>query len=42
MKGLASGLSFPALYNLFSVWTGPGERATLMSLAYAGVPTAQV
>ena len=35
-------MSFPSLYNLFSVWTTPEERATLMSLAYAGVPTATV
>jgi MFS family permease len=36
LQGLASGLSFPSLYNLFSSWTDPGERATLMSIAYAG------
>ena len=42
LQGLASGLSFPSLYNLFSVWTDPGERATLMSMAYAGIPTATV
>ena len=42
VQGLASGLSFPSLYNLFSVWTDPGERATLMSMAYAGIPTATV
>merc|ERR1719471_1229581 len=42
IQGLASGLAFPSLYNLFSVWSTPGERATLMSLAYAGVPTATV
>ena len=42
LQGLASGLSFPSLYNLFSSWTDPGERATLMSIAYAGIPTATV
>ena len=42
VQGLASGLAFPSLYNLFTVWTSPGERATLMSLAYAGIPTATV
>ena len=42
LQGLASGLSFPSLYNLFSSWTDPGERATLMSMAYAGIPTATV
>jgi len=42
LQGLASGLAFPSLYNLFSSWTDPGERATLMSIAYAGIPTATV
>ena len=42
VQGLASGLAFPSLYNLFSVWTSAGERATLMSLAYAGIPAASV
>ena len=42
IQGLASGLAFPSLYNLFTSWTSPGERATLMSIAYAGIPTATV
>ena len=42
LQGLASGLSYPSLYNLCSSWTDPGERATLMSIAYAGIPTATV
>jgi len=42
VQGLASGLAFPSLYNLFTSWTSPGERATLMSIAYAGIPTATV
>eukprot|EP00092_Neocalanus_flemingeri_P024646 GFUD01026731.1.p1 GENE.GFUD01026731.1~~GFUD01026731.1.p1 ORF type:complete len:504 (+),score=120.85 GFUD01026731.1:68-1579(+) len=42
LQGLASGLAFPSLYNLFSSWSDPGERATLMSMAYAGIPTATV
>ena len=35
-------MAFPSLYNLFSVWTSHHERATLMSLAYAGIPAASV
>ena len=42
VQGLASGLAFPSLYNLFTSWTSPEERATLMSMAYAGIPTATV
>ena len=42
LQGLASGLAFPSLYNLFSVWSCPQERATPMTLAYAGNPTATV
>jgi len=36
IQGLASGIVFPSLYQLFTGWAGEEERATLMSVAYAG------
>ena len=42
IQGLVSGLAFPSLYNLFSVWSGPDERATLMSIVFSGVAVANV
>jgi ACS family sodium-dependent inorganic phosphate cotransporter-like MFS transporter 5 len=42
MQGLVSGLAFPSVYNLFSVWTSPEERATLMSIVYSAVAGATV
>ena len=30
------------LFLLSSGWTGPDERATLMSISFAGIPTATV
>lgn len=34
--GLASGLAFPTIQPLFSRWSAPDERATLIGLAFAG------
>lgn len=42
IQGLATGLAFPSIYTLFNDWSSPKERATLMSVAFAGVPTACV
>lgn len=36
LQGLISGVAMPSLYNIFSVWSDPQERATLMSLVFSG------
>ena len=40
--GLVSGVVFPSFYNLFSVWSSPDERATLMSAVMSGIVVANV
>ena len=35
-------MAFPSLYNLFAVWSGPEERATLMSLVFSGISFANM
>ena len=40
IQGLVSGLAFPSTYNLFSKWSSPEERATIMSLVFSGIPVA--
>ena len=35
-----SGIAFPAIYHIFAAWSGSGERATIMSVAFAGIPFA--
>ena len=40
--GLVSGLAFPSLYNLFAIWSGPEERATLMSIVFSGISFANM
>ena len=42
LQGLVSGVAFPSLYNLFSVWSGLEERATLMSVVLSGISFANV
>ncbi len=42
IQGLVSGLAFPSVYNLFRVWTGLEERATLMSVVFSAVAGATV
>ena len=37
VQGLVSGFAFPSIYAFVAVWTSPGERATLMSLAFSGI-----
>ena len=36
---MVSGLTYPCLYNILTQWSGTADRATLMSLAFAGIPT---
>ena len=40
--GLVSGLAVPSLYNLFAIWSGPEERATLMSIVFSGISFANM
>ena len=40
IQGLVSGLAYPSTYNLFNKWTSPEERATIMSIVFAGIPVA--
>ena len=40
VQGLFSGLAFPSTYNLFNKWSSPEERATIMSIVFAGIPVA--
>ena len=40
IQGLFSGLAYPSTYNLFNKWTSPEERATIMSIVFAGIPVA--
>ena len=35
-------MAFPSLYNLFAVWSGPDERATLMSIVFSGISFANM
>ena len=42
LQGLVSGVLLPVVYNLFTTWTSPVEKATLMSAAFAGVPIANI
>ncbi|XP_023338728.1 sialin isoform X2 [Eurytemora carolleeae] len=42
IQGLASGFAFPSVYNIFTAWSHPTEKATLMSISFAGIPTATV
>jgi len=42
IQGLASGFAFPSVYNIFTAWTPPEEKATLMSISFAGIATATV
>jgi MFS family permease len=41
-QGLVSGIGFPSIYQLFGVWSPPGERATLMSMVFSGIPFASI
>ena len=40
IQGLFSGLAYPSTYNLFNKWSSPEERATIMSIVFAGIPVA--
>lgn len=42
IQGLVSGVVFPSFYNLFSIWSSPEERATLMSIVMSGIVLANV
>lgn len=42
MQGMVSGFAFPSVYRIFSVWSSPEERATLMSIVYSAVAAATV
>ena len=42
IQGLVSGVVFPSFYNLFSIWSSPDERATLMSIVMSGIVVANV
>ena len=42
LQGLASGLSFPGVYNLCTIWTHRKERATLMSVTFSALYAANV
>ena len=42
IQGMVSGFAFPSVYRIFSVWSSPEERATLMSIVYTGVAFATV
>ena len=35
-------MAFPSLYNLFAIWSGPEERATLMSIVFSGISFANM
>ena len=40
VQGITSGIAFPSVHGLFSVWSHPSERATLMTLTFAAIPAA--
>ena len=42
IQGIVSGFAFPCIYGIVTVWSSPGERATLMSLAFSGITIANI
>lgn len=42
MQGLAQGIGFPVIYNIFNIWTSPKDKATLMGIAFAGIAFANI
>ena len=40
IQGLLSGMAFPSFYAMFNNWTSLEERASLLSIAWCGVPIA--
>ena len=37
IQGMVSGFAIPSMYRLFSVWTGPSERATQLGMVFSAV-----
>ena len=41
-QGLFSGFIVPGIYGIFTPWTTPEEKTTLMAFAFAGIPVANI
>ena len=37
IQGMVSGIAIPSVYRIFSVWTSPEERATLLGFVFSSV-----
>ena len=42
IQGIVSGVTSVIVYNIFSIWSSADEKATLLAIAYAGVPLANI
>ena len=42
IQGLVSGFAMPSIYRIFSVWTSPEERATILGFVYSSVALGNV